>query len=128
MIILDENFTRVEKFKLKKFKKSIKQIGFEIEKSGIKDNDIIPFLHKIKNPTFFTLDNDFFNTNLRHKGYSIVWLNVEINKIAEFAIKFLKHDSFNTISKRMGKIVQITTQRVRYWELNSLNFKDIFWE
>ena len=36
MIILDEDIGQKEKFEIRKFKRTIKQIGFEIEKSGIK--------------------------------------------------------------------------------------------
>ena len=55
MIILDENLPDSQRQLLKGWRISFRQIGFEIGREGMKDDEIIPLLHGLNRPTFFTL-------------------------------------------------------------------------
>ena len=52
------------------------QIGVDIGRKGLDDEDIIPLLHRLNRPTFFTLDVDFWDRNLRHEGYCLAYLDI----------------------------------------------------
>ena len=60
MILLDENIIDSQRLLLQSWKIHIRQIGFEIGRKGMKDSEIIPFLHKTGEITFFTRDGGFY--------------------------------------------------------------------
>lgn len=76
MIILDENFPESQRQLLRSWRIPIRQIGYEIGRKGMKDHEIIPFLHTLSCSTFFTLDLDFYRRSLCHAGYCLVCMDV----------------------------------------------------
>lgn len=75
--------------------------------------------HGLKSATFFTLDSDFYKRHLCHPGYCLVYLDVEDDEVATFVRRFLRHPSFDTQVKRMGKVVRIRSARLRIWQMQS---------
>ena len=64
MNILDEDISVPECEQLRVRKIHFRQIGVEIGRSGMKDREeILPLLHRLKRPTFFTLDHGFVTTH-----------------------------------------------------------------
>lgn len=49
----------------------------------MKDDEIIPLLHGLNRPTFFTLDDDFFKPNLRHAQYCLIYLEQYLQERAD---------------------------------------------
>ena len=49
----------------------------------MKDDEIIAVLHLLDRPTFFTLGEDLYDRGLCHEGYSLVYLDVEEEVLAE---------------------------------------------
>lgn len=117
MIFLDENIIDSQRLLLQSWKIHIRQIGYEIGTKGMKDEEIIPFLHKIGEITFFTGDGGFYNKNFCHSNYCIVCLAVNQSEVATFIRRLLKHPTFNTKAKRFGKIVLVSHSHIRYWQL-----------
>jgi hypothetical protein len=71
--ILDENIDSVARQQLRSFKVRFRHIGSDIGHSGMKDlNDVIPLLHTLRKPTFFTRDGDFYSRTLVHAHYCLV--------------------------------------------------------
>ncbi len=66
MNILDENIPKNQRQLLEKWHIHVRQIGINIGRMGMEDEEIIPFLIQIKRPTFFTRDEHFYDPNLRH--------------------------------------------------------------
>ncbi len=117
MILLDENIIDSQRLLLQSWKIHIRQIGYEIEKKGMKDPEIIPFLHKTGEITFFTRDGGFYQKDLCHSKYCIVYLAVGQSEVATFIQRLLKHSAFNIKAKRMGKIISISHLHIRFWQL-----------
>ena len=117
MILLDENIIDSQRLLLQSWKIHIRQIGYEIGRKGMKDPEIIPFLHKTGERTFFTRDGGFYRKDLCHSKYCIVHLAVGQSEAATFIQRVLKHSDFNTKAKRMGKIVSISHLHIRFWQL-----------
>lgn len=46
--------------------------GHEIGRQGMKDEEIIPLLHKLHRATFFTRDLGFYKRHLLHPNYCLV--------------------------------------------------------
>jgi hypothetical protein len=127
MIILDENINEFQKQILKKGKYHFKQIGNEIGKKGMEDENIIPLLLRVKNCTFFTSDRGFYDHSLCHKNYCIVFLSVSQFETSTFIKRFLQHVEFNNQAKRKGKVFWIDHKVVKYFDLSILKERKISW-
>jgi hypothetical protein len=115
MNILDDNVPASQQALLRNGRLVLRQIGQDLGRNGMKDDEILPLLHGIDRPTFFTLDGDFFDRRLCHAGYCLVYLDVEEERVAEFVRRLLRHRELNTKAKRMGCVMRVTpTGLVRY--------------
>jgi len=127
MNILDENISRNQKYSLHKRRIRFRQIGYEIGYKGIKDEDIIPFLHKLGTVTFFTRDLRFYQSHFCHSQYCLVILAVEDIEIASFIHRFLRHPKFNTKAKRMGKVVRVSHNVIRMCQIHDNREYELLW-
>ena len=96
MLVLDENVPEGQRRWLRKWRVHFRVIGVEIASSGADDENLIPALHQLSNPTFFTLDRDFYRPDWAHSGYCLAWRVVKGQQAAEFIRRFLRHPRFNT--------------------------------
>ena len=127
MNILDENIDSVARERLRSFKVRFRHIGSDIGYSGMKDlNDVIPLLHELRNPTFFTRDGDF-SRPLFHARYCLVYLDVRASESAEYVVRFLRQEGFRKQNERMGKVIRLRPKRVSYRELNSEKESHLEW-
>lgn len=128
MNILDENIPRPQRELLEGWRIPVKQIGFNVGRRGIQDEEIIPFLVKQRRSTFFTRDDDFYDRRLCHARYGIVYLSVHISEAAIFVRRLLRHQDFNTYSKRVGKIVRVSSGGISLWQLNENRERRVGWK
>lgn len=128
MIIIDENIVQSQRYRLGALKIHFRQVGFEIGRRGMKDrNDIIPLLHKLRRPTFFTCDQDYYEKALLHEGYCLVYLDVWPTEAAEYIRRFLGHRSFRTQAQRMGKVVRVRRSGLSWWEMGAKTACTVSW-
>ena len=117
MNLLDENIVVTERAQLRAWKIHFQRIGGEVGRLGMKDrNEIIPLLHTLPRPTFFTRDRDFYEPGLRHSGYCLVFLEVAFNEAATFLRRLLRHPAFRTQAARMGKVIRVHHGGLSYWQ------------
>ncbi|MDA1275984.1 MAG: hypothetical protein O2960_18365 [Verrucomicrobia bacterium] len=95
----------------------VRVIGVELAPLGIKDDNLLPHLHRLSQPTFFTRDQDFFQAGLRHATYCLAWLNVVEVRAAFFTRRFLRHPLFDSRAKRMGIVAWVHVEGVSFWRL-----------
>ncbi len=107
MNILDENILNDQRLLLKMWKIAARQIGDDIGRKGIQDEEIIPLLHQLNRPTFFTRDGDFYHRHLCHSRYCLAYLDVGRYEVANFVRRLLRHRQFDTKVKRMGAVIRI---------------------
>ena len=119
MNILDENIIDNQRRQLKSWRISVRQIGYEIGRKGMKDREIILFLHQLSQPTFFTRDDGFYERKLCHTGYCLVYLNVRKEEVATFVRRVLRHRVFKTKAKRMGKVIRASHIGLSAWNLHA---------
>ncbi len=91
MNILDENIPGSQYGLLQNKRLAIRQIGHDVGHKGMKDDELIVFLHRLDRPTFFTFDADFYRRQLGHPQYSLVHLDIEEGFAAEYVVRFLRH-------------------------------------
>lgn len=127
MNVLDENVPDTERDLLTSWRVRVRHIGRDVSRPGVQDDAIIPFLLTLTRPTLFTRDRGFFNRTLCHASYGIVVLNVEELEIAHFVRRLLRHPSFNTEAKRMGKVALVGHSAIRYWQLRAADEQLVGW-
>ncbi len=106
MIVLDENIPDAERRILTSWRIRTHHIGHGFGRAGIQDDEIPAFLLTLRQPTFFTRDNDFYDRSLRHAAYCLVVLDVAEREIATFVRRFLRHSAFDTHAKRAGVVAR----------------------
>lgn len=128
MNILDENIIDNQRRQLKSWRVSVRQIGYEIGRKGMKDREIIPFLHQLSQPTFFTRDDGFYERRLCHTGYCLVYLDVRKEEVATFVRRVLRHRAFKTKAKRMGKVIRASHTGLSVWTLHVEKEERLDWD
>lgn len=119
MNILDENIPESQRQLLRSWRTPIRQIGYETGRKGMKDAEIIPLLHQLRRPTFFTLDLGFYRRNLCHARYCLVCMDVKKQEAAVFVRRVLRHWEFDTQAKRMGVVIRVSSMGIAMWRLHA---------
>ncbi len=119
MNILDENILSDQRQMLQIRRIAVHQIGDDIGRKGMQDEEIIPLLHQLTHPTFFTRDGDFYQRLLCHSRYCLVYLDIGRYEVASFVRRLLRHQQFDTQTKRMGAVIRVFHGGLTVWYLHS---------
>jgi len=125
--VLDENILESQRQLLRGWRIPIRQIGFELCDKGTQDEEIIPFLLTVSQPTLFTRDLGFYDRRFRHERYCLAILAVGQYEAAHFIRRFLNHRDFNTRAKRMGTVVRAMQTGLVGWRLHAHQEFQIQW-
>lgn len=128
MIILDENVIESQCKLLRSWRIPFRQIGFGIERQGLKDSEIIPLLHRSRHPTFFTRDEDFYDRNLCHAKYCLVYLAVRKDEVALFVRRLLHHHEFDSVKKRVGAVIRVSHAGLAVWRIHAESLLRYDWQ
>lgn len=118
MNILDENILKNQRQALRNRHVPFNQIGYEIGRKGMKDDEIIPLLLGLRRPTLFTLDLGLYKRNLCHTRYCLACLDVNEDEAAIFIRRLLRHRRFDTQVKRMGTVIRASSVGLSVWRLH----------
>jgi hypothetical protein len=125
--ILDENIVADQVKILRKWGIPLRQISYDVGYKGLQDTDIIPVLHHLHQPTFFTRDLDFYKRELCHARYCLVYLSVLQIEVAKYVRRVLRHPAFNTAAKRMGTIIRAAPTGLTVWRLYADQESAVAW-
>lgn len=128
MNILDENVSRIQRQLLQNWHIPVRHIGYEIGRKGMKDDEIVPFLLTLQQPTFFTLDWDYFKRELCHARYCLVYLDVKRDEAAIFTRRLLRYKEFDTQAKRMGAVIRVSYAGLHVWRLHAQKEAYLDWD
>ncbi len=127
MIVLDENISAAEEAKLTGWGIRCRTIGVHVASKGDDDADILTTLLTLKQPTFFSHDQDFWDQSRQHSRYCLVWLDTEETEQAHFIRALLRHPEFNTRAKRLGKVVRVHPDGLTCYDSHHGRPKRIAW-
>lgn len=119
MTVLDENIPESQRQLLRSWRIRVRHLGHDLGRQGMPDEEIVPFLRRLRSVTFFTRDLGFYQSTLCHTRYCLVCLAVGQYEAATFTRRVLRHPALNTRSKRMGKVVRVTHSGLRVWQLHA---------
>ena len=128
MIVLDENIIDGQRMLLEGWNIPVRQVGLDVGHKGLKDEDIVVLLRRLRQPTFFTRDLGFYTPELRHQYYTIVVAAVGQYELASFVRRILHHPEFDTYAKRAGKIIRIGPSGIACWQLRRRQEAFVMWE
>jgi hypothetical protein len=128
MNILDENIPKPQRELLEGWRIKVRQIGVDVGRKGMLDEEIIPLLQTLRRPTFFTRDDDFHERGLCHAKYCLVYLAVEKTEIASFVRRFLRHPDFKTQVRQMGKVLCVSHTGIGVWQRHQLRQQQVGWK
>lgn len=128
MILLDENIPEDQCQLLRSWRIRVRQIGQDVGRQGMQDEQhILPLLHKLDRPTFFTRDLGFADKRCCHPSYALVCLAVSQNEVARFIRRFLRHPSFRAKNRRMGTVIRVGALDLRVWRLHAEKGEKVAW-
>lgn len=127
MNILDENIPESQRTLLRSKRVALRQIGLDLGRKGMKDDEIVLLLHHLDQPTFFTLDGDFYDRRLCHEGYCLVHLDIEEEMAADFVRQLLRHRELNTKAKRMGCVIRVLPTGLPFWRIHQEQESHLSW-
>jgi hypothetical protein len=126
--LLDENIRDDQRAQLRKWRIPFRQVGKEISRAGIGDDDLIPLLHRLHRATLFTQDAGFFREHLCHDDYGLVLLAVNYLEVALFIRRFLKQPAFDTQAKRLGLVARVRATGVQFWRRGQSGLHVVDWD
>jgi hypothetical protein len=117
--ILDENIVESQRQLLRSWRVPARQIGRELGRPGMQDEEVIPLLRRTRRVTFFTRDLGFYDAKNRSSACCIVCLAVGQQEVALFVRKVLRHPALNTQAKRLGTVIRVTHTGIRLWRMSA---------
>jgi hypothetical protein len=63
--ILDENLPKNQRQLLESWRVRVRQLGYNIGRRGMQDEEIVPLLLQQRRPTFFTRDQGFYDHKIK---------------------------------------------------------------
>jgi hypothetical protein len=127
MLVLDENLPASQRRLLRDWRIRFRVVGVEVAVTGTRDENLIPVLHRLAQPTFFSLDQDFFRSHWAHRSCGLVWLDIVDDRASEFIRRFIRHPAFDTQAKRMGLVARVHTDGVAYWQVGGRSPQSVVW-
>jgi hypothetical protein len=116
MNLLDENIRQDQGLQLRRWRIRFRPLVAGTALPGIQDDAVIPLLHRLPQPTFFTHDRDYFQRKLVHPAYCLAWLDAFDGDAADFIRRFLRHPRFDSQAKRMGVVARVHADGVNFWQ------------
>lgn len=127
MLVLDENLPASQQRLLRKWRIHFRFVGVHVAESGTEDENLIPLLHRLPQPTFFSMDRNFYRRDWMHQNYCLVWLDVRSRQGAEFIRRFLRHPSFSTQARRRGIVARVHAGGVIFWRAPKRSRQSVAW-
>jgi hypothetical protein len=128
MNVLDENVSEGQYEILRSRRVSIRQIGLDLGRNGMQDEEVIPLLHRLGQPTFFTLDMDYYKRHWCHEGYCLVYLDIRENLVADYVRRVLRHRELNTKAKRCGLVLRALPTGLTFWRVHQADEGHLAWQ
>ena len=127
MNLLDENIPLEQSDLLRAWGIRCRVIGQDIAQLRIGDDNIVVLLHRLKQPTLFTRDEDFFKRGLCHPAYALVWLDAAPEEAALFVRRFLRHPRFQTKAARLGTVARVHHDGIHFWQQKRAALQRVGW-
>src|SRR5262249_20480379 len=94
---------------------------------GMKDQEILALLHRLRRSTFLTRDEDFYARHLCHVRYCLSSLAVAKDEVRPLIRRLLRHRGFDTAPKRSGTVGRVSQVDLAVWRLHAEQAIHVAW-
>jgi len=115
VIVLDENVFESQSAQLRSWRIHRCQIGVDVGRKGMQDDEILTLLRSMRRPTFISRDRDFFSKRLSSVSYCLVFLDVQPLEIARYVRRLMRHPEFKTWTQRTGCVARVAPTGLTVW-------------
>ncbi len=129
-IILDDHIYEDKVLEPIKRWTTVQRLGKLHPGQVIKDERVPSLLCQLRQPTFVTIDDAFWNRGLRDTRYCLIYFPLQSKEqylIPDLLRRLLKLPEFRTKALRMGKVVRVSTVQVDYWQIGDGQMRKINW-
>jgi hypothetical protein len=130
-IVVDEHLHHEKVTKALENWITAEQIGVELGGfKGRSDERIIPALRALKRRTFVTIDDWFYQSELCDQAYCLVYFALSLDRQAEIPNllrQLFRLPGFRTMRDRLGKVVRVSAEEVRYYERRVKGERTVAW-
>jgi hypothetical protein len=94
------------------------------------DERVPSLLLTLKQPTFVTIDRDFWKRHLCHPDYCLLYFPLrreEQGMIPDLLRALLRLPEFRTRAARMGKVARVSTAAIHYWQFPNKDLQELAW-
>jgi len=94
------------------------------------DDRVPALLQTLHQPTFLTIDADFWNKRWCHTGYAILYFALRDNEqdqLPGLLRALLRRPEFRTRSRRMGKVVRVGPTHIDWWASQAADLCRVAW-
>src|SRR5205823_12595290 len=88
------------------------QIGRDVGRKRMQDDEILTLLRRQRRSTFITRDRDFFKKQLCSDRFCLAYLDVHPLQVAKYVRRLLRHREFKSWSQRKGCVVRVATRGI----------------
>jgi hypothetical protein len=95
------------------------------------DDRVPEVLRTLRQPTFVTIDQDFWDASCCQPAYCILYFALRDNQqglIPGLLRALLQRPAFRTRGVRMGKVVRVSAVRIDYWQFPQRQLHRIAWQ
>jgi hypothetical protein len=97
----------------------------------VKDDRVLTVLRTLRTPTFVTVDRWFWNPQRRDPRYCIVYLALrgrDHTHAPDLLRRLLRLPEFRTRAARMGTVVHVGEDHVRWWRVGDDSEHAVYWD
>ena len=96
----------------------------------ILDDRVPEILGTLKQPTFVTIDEHFWQRHLCNPDYCILYFSLrgdQQEQLPSLLRELLRRPEFRTRAARMGKVARVSAAAIDYWQFQSHESRRIEW-
>lgn len=97
----------------------------------ILDERVPDILLALKQPTFVTIDKDFWQRKLCHPGYGILYFSLrddQQERLPGMLRALFRRAEFRTRARRMGKVARVRSTRIDWWQFQVADLYRLHWK
>ncbi len=73
------------------------------------------------------MDADYYKAYLCFANYCLVYMTVRDVEAPEYIRRVLRHPQFNTIAKRLGLVMRVSSEQINVWRSHANDELIVFW-
>jgi len=130
LFILDEQLAAAELLAPLRKKLKVGRLPELRPGEHIFDDRVPEILRTLKQPTFITIDEDFWDRRLCHPNYAIFYFALpdhQQEQLPSLLFRLLRIPEFRSTAERAGKVLRVAKAQISYWQFPGNVQQQVSW-